>query len=130
MQKHIWVFASNLAGRHGKGSALEARLKHGAIYGRGYGPQGNSYAIPTKGQKLEILPIKEITEYVNQFLDYAKAHPDVIFDVVKIGTGLAGYTDEEMAPLFRNRTTNVHIHNDWILLLDKMERESSWLLKQ
>lgn len=119
MNKHIFVFASNLSGRHGKGSALEARLKHGAIYGKGFGPQGSSYGIPTKGYKLEILSIEEITKYVNQFLDYAKAHPDVVFEVVKIGTGLAGYTDEEMAPLFKNRTTNVVIHRDWVLLLDK-----------
>lgn len=107
--RRIFVFGSNLAGRHGKGSALEAFHKHGALMGIGHGPQGNSYAIPTKGARLEILPLSEIRNYVERFLMHAAVTPECHFDVVEIGCGLAGYTPEQIAPLFERATINVHL---------------------
>lgn len=56
----VFVFGSNLAGRHGKGAALRARRYRSAIYGGGIGSQGNSYAIPTKDHQLRILPLHAI----------------------------------------------------------------------
>ena len=120
MSEFIFVFGSNLRGKHGKGSAQEAMWSHGAVYGQGVGRQGDSYAIPTKDKYLQPLTVPEIRIYVDQFLAYAKVHSDLTFKVVKIGTGLAGYTDEEIAPLFRFRTENVKLHNDWIQLLEEM----------
>jgi hypothetical protein len=68
----VFVFGSNLAGRHGKGAALCALREHGAIYGLGVGKQGNSYAIPTKDQLIKTLSLSSINLYVKQFLEYAE----------------------------------------------------------
>ena len=103
---NIFVFGSNLAGRHGAGSALEAVKKHGAIYGRGIGPQGNSYAIPTKDGRLKTLPLIQITGCVVDFLAYARARPEHTFQIVAIGCGLAGYKPEQIAPMFRDAPGN------------------------
>lgn len=89
VNKIIFVFGSNLAGRHGKGSALYARQEHGAIYGQGVGLQGNAYAIPTKDEQLRILPLESIRPYVEEFVRFAIAHPDMTFNVTAIGCGLA-----------------------------------------
>lgn len=105
----VFVFGSNLAGRHGKGSALEALQKHGAIYGQGTGRQGNSYAIPTKDQKLWILPLHVISVYVSAFKAYAETHPEDTFNVVAIGCGLAGYRPEHIGPFFVRMPSNVKL---------------------
>lgn len=96
----IFVFGSNLAGRHGKGAALYARQHFGAQYGVGVGPTGRCYAIPTKDWYLKTLPLEFILEHVIQFIEYAKRHPELKFLVTPIGTGLAGYTVEQIRPLF------------------------------
>ena len=103
----IFVFGSNLAGRHGKGAALHALKHHGAEYGKGVGPQGNSYAIPTKSAYLGTLPLPDIRTYVKQFLAYAKAHPDQRFQLTAIGCGLAGYEPRDIATMFRDAPPNV-----------------------
>lgn len=96
----IFVFGSNRAGRHGRGAALFARYNHGAIYGRGEGIQGNSYAIPTKGFHMEILGLDEIANHVTTFLEFALSHPEMTFNVTAIGCGLAGYHPVNIAPMF------------------------------
>lgn len=100
----IFVFASNLAGRHGAGSALEAMRHWGAIRGRGVGRQGNSYAIPTKDARLKVLPLERIKPYVDEFQLYAHVHPTLSFYVVPIGCGLAGYAPIEIAPTISLQT--------------------------
>jgi hypothetical protein len=102
----IFVFGSNLAGRHGKGAALCARHNHGAIYGQGIGLQGSSYAIPTKDERLKSLPLDAIREYVEQFKSFAAAHPEMTFQVTPIGCGLAGYSAKQIAPMFSNAPRN------------------------
>ncbi len=109
----IFVFGSNLAGRHGAGAALFARRNHGAIYGCGVGPQGNSYAIPTKDYRIQTLPLETIQGYVNGFLHYARNHPELDFQVTRIGCGLAGYTDAQIAPMFANAPSNCHLPDGW-----------------
>lgn len=99
-QNEIFVFGSNLAGRHGKGAALYARQNHGAIYGQGEGLQGTSYGIPTKDANLRTLPLDTIEIYVGNFLDFAMCHPELTFKVTAIGTGLAGYSPKQIAPMF------------------------------
>ena len=120
-KNEIFVFGSNLAGRHGKGAALTAKRKFGAVYGQGVGFQGRSYAIPTKDERLVVLPLTEISEYVKQFARFAENRQDLEFYVTKIGTGLAGYNDESMARLFTcvEGLMNVHIPEDWIHILTK-----------
>lgn len=109
----IFVFGSNLAGRHGKGAALYARQHHGAIYGQGIGRQGNSYAIPTKDAQLNTLPLAKIRRYVIEFRMYAERHLELQFEVTRIGCGLAGYTDTDIAPMFKNAPANCHLPAGW-----------------
>lgn len=108
-KKYIFVFGSNLAGRHGKGAAKVALERHGAIYGKGKGIQGNSYGIPTKDKKLRVLPLTRIQYYVDQFLYFAYKHPHYEFYVTRLGCGLAGYKDKDMRPLFKTPTKNVQL---------------------
>src|SRR5215467_9854185 len=105
----IFVFGSNLAGRHGKGAALWAKRMHGAIQGRGVGPQGGSYAIPTKDEQLRVLPLGTIRLHVRDFLLYARQHHELTFAVTAIGCGLAGYKPEQIAPMFTDAPVNVSL---------------------
>jgi hypothetical protein len=109
----IFVFGSNLAGRHGAGAALFAKNHRGAVQGLGIGPQGNAYAIPTKDQNLITLSVPRIQHYVFEFLEYARAHQDLEFEVTRIGCGLAGYNDSDIAPLFRNAPANCALPPGW-----------------
>lgn len=101
----IFVFGSNLAGMHGGGAARTARLHFGAVLGNGDGPQGQSYAIPTMQGGTET-----IQPYVNKFIAYAKAHPNQTFLVTPIGCGIAGFTPEDIAPLFEDAVSVDNIH--------------------
>jgi hypothetical protein len=97
----IFVFGSNLSGFHGGGAAKVA-MKWGAIWGNPVGLQGNTYAIPTKSEGFkETLTFEVIKPYVDDFIEFAKDNPDLIFYVTEIGCGLAGLTIEEVAPLFK-----------------------------
>jgi hypothetical protein len=109
----IFVFGSNLAGRHGKGAALYALQHHGAIYGQGRGIQGSSYAIPTKDERIQSLPLRTIQVYVDDFLTFARRHITLTFNVTRIGCGLAGYTDEQIAPMFRDAPHNCKLPEGW-----------------
>lgn len=105
----IFVFGSNLAGRHGKGAALWAVKNRGAQYGQGFGEQGMSYAIPTKDANLRVLPLDIIENYVKIFLDEARCNPHLTYEVTPIGCGLAGYKPEQIAPLFKDVPSNVEL---------------------
>jgi hypothetical protein len=109
----IFVFGSNLAGRHGKGAALHARQHCGATYGKGEGRTGLSYAIPTKGYRLETLPLDRIDVGVRAFIAYAKEHPELTFEVTRIGCGLAGYVDAQIAPMFATAPPNCCLPAGW-----------------
>ena len=85
----IFVFGSNLAGRHGACAALYARNNHGAVYGQGVGLQGSSYAIPTKDEHIKTLPLDRIEGYVRDFIKFACEHTELTFNVTPIGTGRA-----------------------------------------
>ena len=90
----IFVFGSNLAGMHGGGAAYAALRQFGAKLGQGVGLQGQSYAIPTMQGGVET-----IEPYVTEFIEFAKAHPELFFYVTRIGCGIAGFRDREIAPL-------------------------------
>lgn len=99
----IFVFGSNLADAHAGGAARFANQKFGAIWGQGVGLQGNSYAIPTIQGGIET-----IKPYVDEFIEFAKSHPELTFYVTKIGCGIAGFKEEDIAPLFK---TAINIPN-------------------
>lgn len=105
----VFVFGSNLAGIHGRGSAKEAKLKWGAQLGVGEGPTGRAYAIPTKDKYLRKRTRIEIKASIRTFLSYARTHMEMDFHVVDVGCGAAGYMPHEIAPLFRGTIpSNVH----------------------
>ncbi len=91
----VFVFGSNLAGVHGAGAARKA-MEWGAVWGQGVGLQGQTYAIPTMQGGVDT-----IKPYVDEFLAFAKSHPELKFLVTEIGCGIAGFTVEEIAPLFK-----------------------------
>lgn len=111
--KEIFVFGSNLAGRHGKGAALHARQHYGAVYGVGVGPTRSAYAIPTKDRSLRTMVLLDIKPHVDIFLQYAEKHPELIFKVTRIGCGLAGYTDYQISPMFKNAPKNCFLPPNW-----------------
>ncbi len=122
---NVFVFGSNLAGRHGRGAAYEALRTHGAIYGQAEGRQGFSYAIPTKDENLFPLRVDEIKMYVDRFIEYAKANASTIFMVTRIGCGLAGNKDEEIAPLFRDAPQNCVLPENWRWIADHRPKATS-----
>lgn len=109
----VFVFGSNLAGRHGAGAAKYAAQHCQAEYGVGIGRTGNSYAIPTKGNQLEVLPLSDIYGHVKQFITYAKQNPTQQFHLTRVGCGLAGYRDTQVAPLFIGVPKNVNVPDEW-----------------
>lgn len=95
----VFVFGSNLAGKHGKGAAKDA-LKWGAVYGVEEGLKGQTYAIPTKDKNIKPMYLFIIREYVNNFINFANENPHLTFLVTEIGCGLARYSPFDIAPLF------------------------------
>ncbi len=113
MNTKIFTFGSNTSGRHGAGAARFARLERGAVYGQGSGHQGDSYAIPTCDGNFKGLPLGVIKDHVNIFLAYAQAHPELTFEVTKIGCGLAGKNEKDIAPMFKNAPPNCLLPEGW-----------------
>lgn len=109
----LFVFGSDLAGRHSSGDALTALRSYGAVYGRGVGPQGRSYAIPFRDEQDRLLPIPMIARYVQAFLRYAAIHREHGFHVTRIGCGREAYRDEQIAPLFAGAPPNCQLPRGW-----------------
>ncbi len=110
----IFVFGSNLSGIHGAGAALVALEEYGAVYGQGIGRQGQSYAIPTKAANVrDSLPVSEIKVYVDDFIAHARLHPEEKFYVTKIGCGLAGFSEDQIRPLFAGAPENCLLPDGW-----------------
>lgn len=102
----IFVFGSNLAGAHGGGAARVAYKKFGAVWGQGVGLQGQSYGIPTMHGGVD-----RIQPYVDEFIIFAEDHPELNFLVTRIGCGIAGFKDSEIAPLFERAKD---LENVWL----------------
>lgn len=109
----MFVFGSNLAGRHGRGAALEARQRWGAVYGVGEGLTGRSYAIPTKDHALKTRSLADIQASVECFIAFACTHPEYLFEVTRVGCGLAGYRDHQIAPMFASAPDNCELPEGW-----------------
>ena len=115
--EEVFVFGSNLEGHHGGGAARTALRKFGAVYGQGVGLQGQSYAIPTMHGG-----IGSIASYVNEFVEFARSHPEKFFYVTRIGCGIAGFTDEQIAPLFIKAVNlqNLCLPESFVRVLDNL----------
>ena len=112
----VFVFGSNLRGWHQGGAAKHAQRYFGAIWGQGVGLQGQSYAIPTMQGGVDT-----IKPYVDDFIVFARAHPELRFLVTRIGCGIAGFTDAEIAPLFKEalKVDNVILPYEFVKVLEK-----------
>ena len=110
----IFVFGSNLGGYHGGGAARIAMDRFGAVWGQGVGLQGQCYAIPTMQGGVET-----IKPYVDEFIAFAEQHPEYKFLVTRIGCGIAGFADEEIAPLFQEalRVENIILPKEFVKAL-------------
>lgn len=113
-EDEVFVFGSNLAGMHGGGAAAMAHRCFGAVWGKGVGMQGQSYAIPTMQGGVET-----IKPYVDEFIGFAKSHPELRFLVTKIGCGIAGFRNEEIAPLFAEAidVKNIILPRDFVEII-------------
>jgi len=109
----VFVFGSNLAGVHGAGAAAYALKNEGAVWGDGLGRQGNSYAIPTKDEYIRTLPLHVVQVFIYAFICYAKSNPNEVFKVTRIGCGLAGFEDKEIAPNFIAAPENCIFDVEW-----------------
>jgi len=109
----IFVFGSNLAGRHGAGAALEARRKHGAVYGVAEGLMGSAYGIATKDRDLRPRTLDDIKTSVETFLNFARETPELTYQVTRIGCGLAGYQDHQIGPMFADAPSNCELPPGW-----------------
>jgi hypothetical protein len=113
-EDEIFVFGSNLAGIHGAGSARHALMHLGAEWGFGMGTTGKCYAIPTKGYNIEAIPLSDIKEYIDMFIQYANDTPTKLYFVTRLGCGLAGFKDSDIGPLFKNAPVNCNLPEEWI----------------
>ena len=114
--KEIFVFGSNLSGLHFGGAALFAFRQFGAKLGKGVGLHGQSYAIPTMQGGVDT-----IAPYVDEFICFAKEHTEYTFLVTRIGCGIAGFTPEQIAPLFHDamEIPNILLPEDFVKIIDK-----------
>lgn len=121
-QDDIFVFGSNLEGIHAGGAARTAYEKFGAEWGNGVGLQGQSYAIPTMQGDIET-----IKPYVDQFIDVARECDQNTFYVTRVGCGIAGFTDEEIAPLFKDamKLYNVRLPESFVKVIKSLPDQSS-----
>ena len=113
----IFVFGSNLAGIHGAGAAAAA-LNLGAEWGKGVGLFGKTYAIPTKDENIKTMRLSAIRPYIEEFVQFTKDHPELRFFMTRIGCGLAGYTDRQIAPLFKG-AVNCSFAQEWRQYIEK-----------
>lgn len=114
LSKMIFVFGSNEAGIHGAGAARIAFRQRGAVWKEGWWHHGTSFAIPTKDRSIrKSLPLSKIQFYVDQFLEYARKHPELTFQVTAIGCGLAGFKHSQIAPMFANAPDNCWFDDAW-----------------
>lgn len=115
-ENEIFVFGSNLEGRHGGGAALLAYRKWGAVWGQGVGLQGQCYGIPTMHGGPE-----KIKPYVDEFIEFARNHKELKFLVTEIGCGIAGFSPEDIAPLFVRAidVENIYLPKRFVEVIEK-----------
>ena len=117
LEPEVFVFGSNELGIHGGGAAKVARVSHGAVLHQGFGPQGNTFAIPTCAKPtgtpgFEIAEAK-LVYYIDCFILWAKRHPEKTYKVTQIGCGLAGWQSEVVAPMFADAPANCKFDSAW-----------------
>lgn len=115
----IFVFGSNEAGRHGAGAAYAATKNYGAPLGVGFGHHGSSFAIPTKDWIVDSLPLDVIEFYVKRFVAFTNTFRDAEFFITRVGCGLAGYKDSDIAPMFKGCSETCNFPEEWKQYLEE-----------
>jgi len=118
MADEIFVFGSNLAGVHGAGAARFALEQLGAVWGVSEGMTGKAYAIPTKDEFIQTLPLDRIENFVKRFIEHAKANSSTKFLMTRVGCVLAGWSDSDIAVMFRGAPTNIDFPEQWKQFLE------------
>lgn len=118
-----FYFGSNESGYHGAGAAFDAWKRFGARYKKGFGPNGRSFAIPTKDWDVQTLPLPVIDHYVQRAIEFIKANPEEVHIITRIGCGLAGYEPKDIAPMFVEVAdfANVWLPEDFRIILKKLK---------
>lgn len=116
----IFVFGSNLAGWHGGGAARHAYDNLGAVWGRGEGLQGGSYALPTMGADFKPLPLHQIARHVAAFKDFARSRPDLQFHITPVGCGIAGFRPIQIGPMFDGAPENCVLPPEFVEVLERL----------
>jgi len=112
----VFVFGSALSGNHELNyNSKQATLKYGAKFGRGIGVSGRSYAIPIRGYDNELLTLESISQYVDRFVKLTQQHKDINFFITRIGCGKFEYSDNKIAPLFKNCGDNCSVPDTFML---------------
>lgn len=124
----IFVFGSNRTGAHGAGAALDAFYWYGAIWGQEEGMMGESYGIVTKELRRNMMPVElpEVEAGVRRFVEFATAHPELTFCLTPIGCGLAGFTVQQIAPLFFDAPINVLMPREFLPVLKRYGNWNTW----
>lgn len=115
---NVFVYGANLQGIHGAGAAKAAHRDHGAVWGK-WGRQGASYGIPTKATPWRGLQLHKVEMHVRDFMAHADSRPGDTFSLTPIGCGLAGFTPEQIAPMFRDAPSNVVLPPEFLAVLEK-----------
>jgi hypothetical protein len=118
----VFVFGSNVEGKHIGGAANQA-MEWGAIWGQGVGLHGQTFAIPTMFDHYS-----SIQPYIEDFINFAKEHPNLKFFVTRIGCGIAGFSDKEIAPMFiavkDEDIQNIYLPDSFWNVLNKVSKDS------
>ena len=109
----IFVFGSNMKGRHAGGAARHAVESFGAVEGQGIGMQGQSYAVPTIDEYMIPLPIWAIQKYLKKLRKYAIENPDKEFLLTPVGTGIAGHSLSDIKKTLPKFPANVMLVGEW-----------------
>lgn len=120
-ENEIFVFGSNLAGKHSAGAAFQAKKHFGAEIGVGEGLRGQSYAFPTLGRDFEKLSVGHLETSRRILYNTCEANPTMRFLLTKVGCGIAGYEEAEMKALFVEAPANLILPDDW-------KSEQKWTL--
>ena len=119
--RHVFVFGTDIDGRHESESGRMAMRLHGAVAGTRNGPTGNAYAIPVAATHGAPLALSVISNYVAPFIEYARAHPRTIFQIARFGAGRTEHSDEDMARLFAKAPSNCRLPGRWLTLRDRTQ---------
>ena len=83
-----------------------------AALAKARGEWGNSYAIPTLDDHFQKRDLHDIALDVIDFLIHAIDSDDDFF-VTRIGCGIAGFADAQIAPLFKGAPDNCNFPEEW-----------------